>query len=89
VLWETYVLSLLESTSSHTGQVPIDEDGEEAIFAVPKTGSPAVKGNGILKMVLENGEGGVGQTVAAPMASWGEEATRLVRGCVPCGLHQL
>ena len=37
-----------ESTSSHTGQVPIDEDGEEAIFAVPKTGSPAVKGNGIL-----------------------------------------
>jgi len=54
-----------------------------------KTGSPAVKGNGILKMVLENGEGGVGQTVAAPMASWGEEATRLVRGCVPCGLHQL
>ena len=39
--------------------------------------------------VFENGEGGVGQTVAAPMASWGEEATRLARGCVPCGLHQL
>ena len=29
-------------------QVPIEEDGGEAIFAVPKTGSPAVKGNGIL-----------------------------------------
>ena len=38
----------MESTSSHTGQVPIDEDGEEAILAVSKTGSPAVKGNGIL-----------------------------------------
>jgi len=25
-----------------------DEDGEEAILAVPKMGSPAVKGNGIL-----------------------------------------
>jgi len=36
-----------------------------------------------------NGEGGVGQTDAAPMASWGEEATRLARGHVPCGLHQL
>ena len=35
---------------------------------------------------FENGEGGVGQTVAAPMASWVEEATRLARGCVPCGL---
>jgi len=37
-----------ESTSSHTGQVPIDEDSKEAIFAVQNTGSPAVKGNGIL-----------------------------------------
>ena len=37
-----------ESTSSHTGQVPIDEDSEEAIFAVQKTGSPPVKDNGIL-----------------------------------------
>jgi len=37
----------------------------------------------------QNGEGGVGQTVAAPMASWGEEAARLARGRVPCGLHQL
>ena len=37
-----------ESTSSHTGQVTIDEDSEEAIFAVQITGSPAVKGNGIL-----------------------------------------
>jgi len=37
-----------ESTSSHTDQVPIDEDSEETIFAVQKTGSPAVKGNGIL-----------------------------------------
>jgi len=33
----------LESTSSHTDQVPIDEDSKEAIFAVQKTGSPAVK----------------------------------------------
>ena len=38
---------------------------------------------------FENGEGGVGQTVTAPMGSWGEEAARLARGCVPCGLHQL
>jgi len=38
----------LELTSSHTDQVPIDEDSEEAIFAVQNTGSPAVKGNGIL-----------------------------------------
>jgi len=37
-----------ESTSSHTDQVPIDEDSEEAIFAVQNTGSPAVKGNVIL-----------------------------------------
>jgi len=37
-----------ESTSSHTDQVPIDEDSEEAIFAGQNTGSPAVKGNGIL-----------------------------------------
>ena len=37
-----------ESTYSHTGQVPINEDSEEAIFAVQKTGSPVVKGNGIL-----------------------------------------
>jgi len=35
-------LFLPESTSSHTGQVPIDEDSEEAIFAVQKTGSPTV-----------------------------------------------
>jgi len=27
--------------------------------------------------------------IAAPKASWGEEATRLTRGRVPCGLHQL
>jgi len=37
-----------ESTSSHTGQVPIDEDGEEAILAGQNTGSPAVNGDGIL-----------------------------------------
>ena len=37
-----------ESTSSHTDQVPIDEDSQEAIFAVQNTGSPAVRGNGIL-----------------------------------------
>jgi len=37
-----------ESTSSHTDQVPINEDSEEAICAVQNTGSPAVKGNGIL-----------------------------------------
>jgi len=37
-----------ESTYSHTGQVPINEDSEEAIFAVQKTGSPVVKGNDIL-----------------------------------------
>jgi len=36
-----------ESTPSHTDQVLIDEDSEEAIFAVQKTGSPAVKDNGI------------------------------------------
>ena len=35
-----------ESTSSHTDQVPINEDSEEAIFQ--NTGSPAVKSNGIL-----------------------------------------
>jgi len=29
----------LESTSSHTDQVPIDEDSQEAIFAVQNTGS--------------------------------------------------
>ena len=40
-------------------------------------------------VLLKNGEGGVGQTVAAPMASWGEEAARLAWGRVPCGLHQL
>ena len=38
----------LESTSSHTDQAQIDEDSEEAIFAVQNTGSTAVKGNGIL-----------------------------------------
>jgi len=38
----------LESTSSHTDQVLIDYDIEEAIFAGQNTGSPAVKGNGIL-----------------------------------------
>jgi len=37
-----------ESTSSHTDQVPIDEDSEEVIFAVQNTGSPVVKDNGIL-----------------------------------------
>ena len=37
-----------ESTPSHTDQVLIDEDSEEAIFAVQKTGSPTVKDNGIL-----------------------------------------
>jgi len=37
-----------ESTFSHTDQVLIDEDSEEAIFAVQNTESPAVKGNGIL-----------------------------------------
>ena len=37
-----------ESTSSHTDKVPIDEDSQEAIFAVQNTGSPAVKGNGTL-----------------------------------------
>jgi len=37
-----------ESTSSHTGQVTIDKDSEEVTFAVQTTGSPAVKGNGIL-----------------------------------------
>ena len=38
---------------------------------------------------VQNGEGGVGQTVAAPMANWGEEAARLAQGRVPCGLHQI
>jgi len=37
-----------ESTSSHTGQVPIDEDSKEATLAGQNTGSPAVNGNGIL-----------------------------------------
>jgi len=37
-----------ESTSSHTDQAPINEDSEEAIFAVQNTGSPTVKGNDIL-----------------------------------------
>jgi len=37
-----------ESTSSHTDQVQIDKDSQEAIFSVQNTGSPAVKGNGIL-----------------------------------------
>jgi len=41
-------LFLPESTSSHTDQVPIDEDGEEAILAGQNTGSPAVNGDGIL-----------------------------------------
>jgi len=36
------------STFSHTDQVPIDEDSEEAIFVGQNTGSSAVKGNGIL-----------------------------------------
>jgi len=39
-----------ESTSSHTGQVPIDEDGEEAILAGQNTGSPTVNGDGILQI---------------------------------------
>ena len=43
----------------------------------------------LFEETIQNGEGGVGQTVAAPMASWGEEAARLARGRVPCGLHQL
>ena len=37
-----------ESTHSHTDQAPINEVSEEAIFASQNTGSPAVKGNGIL-----------------------------------------
>jgi len=37
-----------ESTSSHHGQVTINEDSEEATFAVLTTGSSAVKSNGIL-----------------------------------------
>jgi len=37
-----------ELTSSHTGQVPIDEDSEEAILAGQNTESPAVNSNGIL-----------------------------------------
>jgi len=38
----------LESTSSHTGQVPINEDSEESILAGQNTGSPALNGDGIL-----------------------------------------
>ena len=41
-----------ESTSSHTDQVPIDEDSEQAIFAGQNTGSPAVKGNSILHTLV-------------------------------------
>jgi len=37
-----------ESTPPHTGQVPIKEDGEEAVLAGQNTGSPAVNGDGIL-----------------------------------------
>ena len=41
--------------------------------------------------VIRNGEGCVGrwQTVAAPTASWGEDAPHLAMGRVPCDLHQL
>ena len=38
----------LESTSSHTEQVSINEDSEEGIFAGQNTGSPAVRDNRIL-----------------------------------------
>jgi len=41
-----------ESTSSHTDQEAIDEDREEAIFAVQKTGSPPVKGNGTYTLLF-------------------------------------
>jgi len=34
-------------------------------------------------------KGGVGQTVAAPTASWGDKAPHLAMGRVPCDLHQL
>jgi len=37
-----------ESTSSHTVQVQIDKDGEEAVLAGQNTGSLAVNGDGIL-----------------------------------------
>jgi len=44
-----------------------------------------------LELKTRNGEGCVGrwQTVAAPMASWGEDAPHLAMGHVPCDLHQL
>jgi len=40
---------------------------------------------------IQNGEGCVSrwQTVAAPTASWGEDAPHLAMGRVPCDLHQL
>jgi len=37
-----------ELTSSHTVQVLIDKDSEEAVLAGQNTGSPAVNGDGIL-----------------------------------------
>jgi len=45
----------------------------------------------MLFMRIQNGEGCVGrwQTVAAPTASWGEDAPHLAMGRVPCDLHQL
>jgi len=40
---------------------------------------------------IQNGEECVGrwQTVAAPTASWGEDAPHLAMGCVPCDLRQV
>jgi len=35
-----------ELTPLHTGQAPIEEDGEEAVLAGENTGSPAVNGDG-------------------------------------------
>ena len=66
----------------------------QARLVVPTWGNMAPDLAGVaifctpITTVLQNGEGGVGQTVAAPMASWGEEAARLAQGRVPCGLHQ-
>jgi len=45
-------LFLPESTSPHTDQVLIDKDIEETILAGQNTGSPAVKGNGILHILV-------------------------------------
>jgi len=45
----------LEATSPHTGQVPIKEDGEEAVLAGQNTGSLAVNGDGILPTPVSPG----------------------------------